>query len=99
MLPISIKSAPAGATLASNYTTIYYHLIGNPIAGPYNQEWIRFNNSAGTGSPAYDQTFGGLFAPIDGTTINATSGTGVVYVLTFRILRRAQQFPGILRPG
>jgi Domain of unknown function (DUF1735) len=84
MLPISIKTAPAGSTIASNYTTIYYHLIGNPIAGPYNQEWIRYNNQAGTGVPAYDQTFGGLFAPIDGTTINATSGSaGLVYVLTF----------------
>ena len=84
MLPISIKTAPAGSTIASNYTTIYYHLIGNPIAGLYSQEWIRYNNADGSGTPAYDQDLSpGVFAPLDGTTISVSSGTGTVYVLTF----------------
>jgi Domain of unknown function (DUF1735) len=85
MLPISIKTTPAGSTVSSNYKTIYYHLIGNPIAGVYTQEWIRYNNAAGTGTPAFDLDISpGVFAPIDGTTINTTSGSaGLVYVLTF----------------
>lgn len=84
MLPISIKTTPAGSTISSNFKTIYYHLIGNPIAGLYNWEWIRYNNAAGTGTPAYDLDLSpGIFAPIDGTTIQTQSGTGVVYVLTF----------------
>ena len=84
MLPISIKTAPAGSTISANYTTIYYHLIGNPIAGLYSQEWIRYNTATMTGTPAYDQDLSpGVFAPLDGTTISVTSGTGTVYVVTF----------------
>jgi hypothetical protein len=84
MLPISIKAAPAGSTISTNYKTIYYHLIGNPIAGLYTQEWIRYNNAAGTGTPAFDLDLSpGVFAPQDGTTITALSGTGISYVLSF----------------
>jgi hypothetical protein len=84
MLPISIKVTPKGSTISSNYTTIYYHLIGNPIAGLYSQEWIRYNNAGGTGTPAYDLDLSpGVFAPLDGTTISVSSGTGVNYILTF----------------
>ncbi len=84
MLPISIKTAPAGSTIATNYKTIYYHLIGNPIAGLYTQEWIRYNTATMTGTPAYDLDVSpGIFAPVDGTTINVASGSGPVYVLTF----------------
>jgi hypothetical protein len=85
MLPISIKVAPAGSTIATNFKTIYYHLIGNPIAGLYSWEWIRYNNAAGTGTPAYDLDLSpGIFAPIDGTTVSIESGSaGILYVLTF----------------
>jgi len=85
MLPISIKATPAGSTVSSNYKTIYYHLIGNPIAGVYTQEWIRYNTATQTGTPAFDLDISpGVFAPIDGTTINVTSGSaGLVYVVTF----------------
>jgi len=84
MLPISVKVAPAGSTISTNFKTIYYHLIGNPIAGLYNWEWIRYNNAGGTGTPAFDLDLSpGVFAPIDGTTVSTESGTGVVYVITF----------------
>jgi len=84
MLPISIKTVPAGSIVSASYKTIFYHLIGNPIAGLYTQEWIRYNTATQTGTPAYDLDLSpGVFAPVDGTTINATSGTGTVYVLTF----------------
>jgi hypothetical protein len=84
MLPISIKTAPAGSTISSNYTTIYYHLIGNPIAGLYSQEWIRYNMAVASGTPDFDQDLSpGVFAPLDGTTVSIASGTGVNYILTF----------------
>jgi hypothetical protein len=84
MLPISIKVAPAGSTISANYTTIYYHLIGNPIAGLYSQEWIRYNKAVASGTPDFDQDLSpGIFAPLDGTTVSIASGTGVNYLLTF----------------
>ncbi|HET7001739.1 MAG TPA: DUF1735 domain-containing protein, partial [Puia sp.] len=49
MLPISITAGPAGATVASNHKTIYYHLIGNPIAGLYNWDWYRWNGTLPVG--------------------------------------------------
>jgi len=82
MIPISIKTA-AGVTISGNLGTIYLHQIGNPIAGAYTHEWIRYNNVGGTGTPAYDQTYSDVFSPLNGTTISAQSGTGVNYVLSF----------------
>lgn len=84
MLPISITTVPAGSTISGNYTTIYYHLVGNPIAGVYNREWVRYNNAAGTGAPFRDRFADVVIAPIDGTTVQAPSGSaGLVYVITF----------------
>jgi len=84
MFPITITAAPAGSTISSNFKTIYYHLIGNPIAGLYTQEWIRYNNADGSGTPAYDLDLSpGVFAPIDGFNINVQSGTGPIYNLSF----------------
>jgi len=84
MLPISIKTVPAGSIVSASYKTIFYHLIGNPIAGLYTQEWIRYNTQTQTGTPAFDQDLSpGVFAPVDGLTINVTSGSGPIYVLTF----------------
>ncbi len=83
MAAISIKDAQ-GQGISGNFSTVYFHTIGNPIAGNYNQEWIRYNNSAGTGSPAFDLDVSpALFAPIDPTTISVESGTGTKYVVTF----------------
>jgi hypothetical protein len=83
MLPISITSAP-GTTISGNMGTIYFHAIGNPLAGNYNQEWIRYNNAGGTGTPAYDEQIGpSPFTPITPTEISVTSGTGVAYQLSF----------------
>jgi Domain of unknown function (DUF1735) len=85
MLPISITVAPAGSTISTNFKTLYYHLIGNPIAGLYTQEWIRYNTATQTGTPAFDLDLSpGVFAPIDGTTVTALSGTGISYVITFK---------------
>jgi hypothetical protein len=42
MLPISITSAP-GTIISGNMGTIYFHVIGNPLAGPYNSSGFRYN--------------------------------------------------------
>jgi Domain of unknown function (DUF1735) len=83
MVPITVTTTPS-YTISGNFGKMYLHTIGNPIAGVYNQEWIRYNNAAGTGAPAYDEQVGpSVFAPTNGTTINATSGTGPIYILSF----------------
>lgn len=86
MLPISIKVAPAGSTISTNFKTIYYHLIGNPIAGIYNWDWTRWNNTTPTG-PTSGGTTGGVavFAPLDETTVTVPSGyyIGPRYIITF----------------
>ena len=83
LLPISIKGVPSGSTISSNFGTIFYHFIGNPIAGPYTQQWIRYNNAAGTGTPVYNTTSASVFAPLSPTSISVASGTGTVYILNF----------------
>ena len=49
MLPITIKGAE-GINISANFGTIYYHQIGNPLAGPYLRSFSRWN------SPATDTT-------------------------------------------
>lgn len=85
MLPISVSTAPEGAGISANYKTIFFHLIGNPIAGSYDQEWKRWNASDTSGAPVSDLDLGTvIFAPTDPTTINVTSqGTGETDVITF----------------
>ena len=83
MLPISIKGVPSGSTISSNFGTIFYHFIGNPIAGSYTQQWIRYNNATGTGTPVYNTTSASVFAPLSPTSISVASGTGTVYILNF----------------
>jgi hypothetical protein len=83
MLPISLTDA-SGITISGNLATIYFHIVGNLLAGSYSQEWIRYNNSTGTGTPAYDEDVSpGIFVPISPTEISVTSGTGVTYFLSF----------------
>jgi hypothetical protein len=88
MLPISIKTAPAGSTISSNHKTIYYHLIGNPIAGLYNWDWYRWNNNVPVGpNTGGTPALGGIavFAPLDETTVEVASGyyIGPRYHITF----------------
>jgi hypothetical protein len=85
MLPISISTVPSGAGVAANYKTIFYHLIGNPIAGSYDEEWKRWNKADTSGAPDFDLDLGTvIFAPTDPTTISVTSpGTGETDDITF----------------
>lgn len=89
MIPISITSGPAGATISANYGTIYYHLIGNPIAGTYEEYWSRWNaadtSSGAAGALYYQDDIGPVtFAPNSPTEIAVVSeGTGETDVLDF----------------
>lgn len=87
MLPISIMKAPAGITISSNVGTVYYHFIGNPIAGPYSWDWTRFNAPDTTGTPSPTSFTGNptTFSPDDPTTVEVPSGyyNHARYVITF----------------
>ncbi len=83
LLPISIKAVPSGSTISGNFGTIYYHFIGNPIAGSYTQQWISYDNAAGTGTPDFNTTSTATFAKLGPTSISVASGTGTVYDLNF----------------
>jgi hypothetical protein len=83
LLPITLTDA-SGITISGNLSTIYLHLIGNLLAGSYNQEWIRYNTATQTGTPAYDQDVSpGIFIPVSPTEIQVQSGTGIYYFLSF----------------
>jgi hypothetical protein len=82
MAAISLKDAQ-GQTISGNFSTVYFHTIGNPIAGPVTREWIRYNTATQTGTPAFDQIASTLFSPVSPTTIRVSSGTGVAYLLSF----------------
>jgi hypothetical protein len=48
MLPITITSTSvSNAVISGNNSTIYYHIIGNPLAGKYNVVGTRYNYNAG----------------------------------------------------
>ncbi len=89
MLPITISGAPNGSTISGNYGTIYYHVIGNPIAGTYEDaEWLRWNESDTSGAPSYDFTYADLgdvtFAPLSSTEIAVQSNAnGATYDISF----------------
>jgi hypothetical protein len=86
MLPISIKQAPQGVILSSNISTVYFHFIGNPIAGTYEQYWTRWNSSDTTGTPAYNNVDVGpvTFSPNSPTEIQVGSqGTGETDIIDF----------------
>jgi hypothetical protein len=86
MLPITATN-DADLLTSSNYGKLYFHVIGNPIAGLYTWQFIRYSNPAGTGSP--DATsFSGettVFSPVDPTTINVPTGyyDRANYIITF----------------
>jgi uncharacterized protein DUF1735 len=82
MLPVTIVDG-GGKSLSSNQNIIYYNIIGNPIAGAYTHEWIRWNNATGTGTPAFDQTYPDGFTAVNPTTISVYSGTGTLYLVSF----------------
>lgn len=63
MLPITITSA-SGVNISGNFGTIWYHVIGNPLAGDYSLVGTRYNYS---GSVPYS-------GPTSSTNANIPAG-------------------------
>jgi hypothetical protein len=83
MLPITLTDA-SGIAISGNLATIYFHIVGNLLAGSYSQEWIRYNTATMTGTPAFDEDVSpGIFIPVSPTEIQVQSGTGTYYFLSF----------------
>ena len=89
MLPITATN-DAGLPISSNYGFVYYHVIGNPIAGAYDWYYRRYNNADTVGATAGTVTNTALFGPKNGTTIEvlggyaSTVGLNAPYVVTFK---------------
>ncbi len=84
---LPIKLYVPGYTVAANFGVMYLHTIGNPIAGVYNWDFLRYNNNDTTGTLA-GQSFTGnttVFAPDNGTQVEVASGyyNQPRYVVTF----------------
>lgn len=80
MLPISVTNA-SGKIIASNFTTMYINVIGNPIAGPYLWDFYRWNLPSQQSSLPSTAPNGGTFVnsptsfvPVNGTSILVASG-------------------------
>lgn len=85
MLPITLTDA-SGLTISGNLSTIYLHIIGNPLAGVYNWDFTRWSNATQTGPPDGNSfTDVNTFVPDNSTQIEVSSGyyIGPHYVLTF----------------
>jgi hypothetical protein len=75
ILPVSITDG-GGKSLSSNQNTIYYNVIGNPLAGNYKQDFYRWNVTGigvadTTTAPNSTVTIGTpiVIAPVTATTI------------------------------
>jgi len=82
--PIAL-SVP-GYTVSGNFGTLYLHTIGNPIAGTYNQSFVKYYDSAGTGTPyTIPASPIGIFNPLDNADIEVPSldSSGISYILSF----------------
>lgn len=85
MLPISITDAQ-GIRISGNFGTIYYHVIGNPLAGAYQDYGMRYNY---TGSVPWAGPAAGLGlatapgVPPAGVPAGYTGTTTYNFVTTF----------------
>lgn len=88
MLPISILSADQ--VISSNFSTHYYHFIGNDFAGVYKQNFQRYNAADSTSvglSGASFTNHAAIFSPVSPTEFTVATGyAGGVYVydVTFK---------------
>ena len=86
MLPVVVTDAE-GQTISSNFGIVYFHVIGNPIAGAYLWDFYRYNNQAGTGSPSTTWTNEPIvFSPVNPTSIKVPTGYYVQpnYLISFK---------------
>jgi Domain of unknown function (DUF1735) len=91
MFPLSIIDAQ-GNNISGNFGTVYYHMIGNTLAGSYTRNYIRWNNATGTGTPTTQNSTTIPLSPDDPFTVQAQSGYGSQngfncrYLITFDLV-------------
>lgn len=84
MLPITLTDA-SGLTVSGNLSTIYLHIIGNPLAGVYNWDFTRWNATDSLGTPYSSQVSSTTMVPDNANTVEVTDNYYNMphYVLTF----------------
>jgi hypothetical protein len=87
-MPFSITGVTGSGQsllISSNAGKIFYAFIGNPIAGAYTNEWIRYNTATQTPPAAGDVTTPGiLFSPLSPVKVSIPDvNTGAIYDLSF----------------
>jgi len=74
MLPISITDA-SGAIISGNMSTIYFHIVGNPLAGTYTWDYTRWNASDSSSTPNTGHSVKTTsFVPVSPTNVEVASG-------------------------
>ncbi len=87
MVPLTINNAN-NLAVSKNFGHVYFHTLGNPIAGPYSWDFIRYNTLAGTGpiSPFsfYDDVT--TFVPVTTKMVKVATGyyTQPDYLISFK---------------
>ncbi len=87
-LPITTTN-DAGLTTSESHGIVYFHIIGNPIAGLYNWDFIRYSkpDEPPSGSPDSFSFTGktAVFTPVNPTTIRVKTGyyDNADYIITF----------------
>lgn len=88
MLPISVTN-DANIPVAANYGTLYYHVVGNPLAGSYRWKYSRWNSSDTTKAKSGTASGTMVWAPDNGIQLQflggyaKTVGINAPYILTF----------------
>lgn len=84
LLPLTITDA-SGKNLSGNLNTLYYHIIGNPLAGPYTVTGTRYNytgNVSWAGPP--NPVPAGYATPV--TTFNETDIANAIDSKTVQVI-------------
>jgi hypothetical protein len=91
ILPVVIKDAE-GQNISGNFSTIYFHVIGNPIAGAYLWNYYRWNSASQpvlgihpAGNPSGWKDEPTTFVPVNPNTIKVITGyyTQIEYNISF----------------
>ena len=81
-----IALSVSGYTVSGNFGKLYLHTVGNPIGGTYNQSFVKYYDSAGTGTPyTIPASPAGIFNPLDNADIEVPSldSSGINYIISF----------------
>jgi len=88
MLPMTVTET-GGVALSDNYGHIFFHTIGNPIAGAYTWDFYRYNaltqDPAAFSAGASWEGDATSFTPVSGTTVKTPTGYYVQpnYLISF----------------